>query len=662
MLAMFTFAQTQDPMARIGFGTVLREAFLRNTSYPHMVEDTLTELFSDPIVEAECIRVLGFTVANVRAVFGELIERHSEAWEVRFDAFRQVGRYAQEYPSGPPPAVRDHATELLNSVWANAGDASTFDATQLATAVSLPTRVVESVMNAFAYTMSPDLSTTLALRYFEGGSPFRVRPILRDPTSGTAVFVHQGLLVPAVREAIEQALKSDDVAWDVYSKHRGTYVETEALRLLSSRLKDATIRPGFEYFVPEPTKASEHQPADYTKLVESDGLVIVDDIAILLESKSVAMRAQSRTGHFARLKQDLRRMVGDAAEQARRARERIHNDGGLMLRNGDWLDLSFVREIHTVAVSLDDLSGIATVTTDLVEAGLLSDTELPWIVSLHDLRIIVELVERPFELVMYLRRRREPDVTRKFHAIDELDFFLYMYRRGLYVEPNPDRLHAELPQLGEPSVSAKRRHKAQPLEFITTQTGPLDAWYMSQLGIRQTASPKPALNANPGILALVDDLARLNAPGWLSMGTTLLEASAATQHQWSEYAEHLCRMTMQDGKGHTATVVGGHTAAASFVLVWATPELGQSPSAARPRLAAYLRAKKYQLRVARGLVLLFDPPSRKLVDTIFNNEVWAFDEEIEEQVATLKPVAQHSRSIPLARKARSTRGARKKRR
>ena len=111
----------------------------------------------------------------------------------------------------------------------------------------------------------------------------------------------------------------------------------------------------------------------------------------------------------------------------------------------------------------------------MVAAGLLSDSALPWTVSLHDLRVICELIDRPAELLLYLRRRTEPDITRRFHAVDELDFFLHFFAGQLYAEPDPDRVHRELPQLGTPSVRDRRQRRQQGLELLTSRTDALDA-------------------------------------------------------------------------------------------------------------------------------------------------------------------------------------------
>jgi hypothetical protein len=126
-------------------------------------------------------------------------------------------------------------------------------------------------------------------------------------------------------------------------------------------------------------------------------------------------------------------------------KERIVDDKGLRLRDGTWLDLADVREIHSVVTSLDDMPGIATATAKLAGAGLLPPDNIPWTVSLNDLDLVTQLVDRPAEFLLYLRRRTEPRATEMFMAVDELDLFLLFFRMGLYVEPDPEVASREMP-------------------------------------------------------------------------------------------------------------------------------------------------------------------------------------------------------------------------
>ena len=108
---------------------------------------------------------------------------------------------------------------------------------------------------------------------------------------------------------------------------------------------------------------------------------------------------------------------------------------------------------------MDDLTSIATATAELVRAGLLDYDNIPWTVSIHDLELIVELIERPAQFLLYLRRRLNPDATVMFSAPDELDLFLFFFEDGLWVEPDPDQVRAAFPL---PAATYRRRDAALP--------------------------------------------------------------------------------------------------------------------------------------------------------------------------------------------------------
>ncbi|MEU4643376.1 hypothetical protein [Micromonospora sp. NPDC023814] len=635
MLIMFGSALDADPLRRLSFGARLREVAVRNVAYGHMVEDTLTALFDQPAVQDACRRVMGCTVRQIRDVFSALQALHDEAWHGRFGALREFRQLADSDTATAgdlPPEVVAQARHLWAQVWDNPAACSTFTEEAIASSAGVDVETVRTVLDLFTTPLVQRPSAEVALEFFQGRSPLRVRPILRDP-DGSFVVVHGGLLIPAIRERVEEALRFDQRAWDVYSKHRGQYVEQAAADLIVAHLPGCVSHLGLEYFVP--ATGVETEPARYTKVVEGDGLLICDDVAIIIESKAVALRAQSRTGDPLRLRQDLRRIVTEAANQSERLRRRILDDGGLRLRDQNWLDLSGVREVHAIAVSLEDLSGIATVTSDLVAAGLLTDSALPWTVSLHDLRIISELIDRPAELLLYLRRRTEPDITRRFHAVDELDFYLHFLAAKLYAEPDPDVVHRELPQLGAPRVRDRRKYRKQQLELLTSRTDALDAWYMHRLGYRRTPADKPRLMADRGLLQLVDDLAARAEPGWLAMSATLLSGDTPTQRRWAGLGERLAGQTRADGRPHSAAMPGGTRRGDSFVLVWMTHPPYGALAAAHAELARYASAKKHQWQLDRSFGLLYNGDTGALVATAYDNRLPGPDPQLDAVVTNM---------------------------
>ena len=62
--------------------------------------------------------------------------------------------------------------------------------------------------------------------------------------------------------------------------------------------------------------SNEADPAKYTKRVEGDHLILLDDVAFIVEDKAVALSALSKGGKTNRIRTDLTNIVTKAAEQS----------------------------------------------------------------------------------------------------------------------------------------------------------------------------------------------------------------------------------------------------------------------------------------------------------------------------------------------------------
>ncbi|MGW5918521.1 hypothetical protein ACWFPY_05985 [Nocardia fluminea] len=629
---------SQDPSQAsvLAMGSALREVFVRNIAYPHMVEDALSGLFDKPQIEHDCRIVLGFTVADIRRVFTALRDLHREAWDARIAA---IGRLVEVHESiDDEPTATDHdLIDRARTEWVEAwrsGTGSTmlptFDDTVVAGRAAVSPGVVPAIIDLFAVSFQHREPGEAAEEFLTGSSPFRTRPILRA-SDGSYAVVHEALPVHAIRERVEQHLRTNPGAWNTYQKHRGDYLERAATALIQPHLPGCRTYCGFEYFIPANT--TENSPAEYTKLVEGDGLLVLDDIAIVIEAKAVALRPGSRTGKAGPLQLDLRRMVSAASEQGNRMRDRILADHGLRLRDDTWMDLADVREVHVLAVTLDDLSGIATITHAMVNAGLLSEDNLPWVVCLHDLRVVTELANRPAELLLYLRRRTERDLTQHFRAVDELDYFLYFLAGQLYVDPDPALTRRELPQLPLPNAEARRRRRQRKqVEFITSLTEDIDDWYRHQLDASAEPAEKPRMHADPEALELIDTLTTHRVSGWLSMTTTLLGGSDTTQHDFMNKLEDLANATRADNNSHSTGIIGGSRRGNSYLFAAMTSTAGKPTEAYLRRLDLYVRAKKHQMQLDHALGILIDPVTRAVLATVYDNRIPGPDSDLEQLV------------------------------
>lgn len=631
LMALFD-TPPSDPDSAILFTSIQREILLRNPVYPHMLLETLRGLFDEPAVTDDCRAAMGFTgveavnvMEAVRSLsieeLGRRFERMGAARDASMPHRQAMGTHADAVEPELPEELREVMLEVIDALeelTTNIGRGTAIDLDAVAERTGYGQSTVEAVLDAFTLTGLTHVGEALE-RFFRGDNPLRSAPIVAD-TQGRRMLVHDGLALPAVREVIEARLKAADRT-DAYHHRRGQWVENTAIDLLAGALPGTTVYRAFKYFVPDPNATNaQTDPDDYTKQVEGDGLILVDDVALIIEVKSVALTAKARGGVARRLRGTLQKILTDAADQAGRLRERIVADKLIRLDKGQWIDVSGVREIHTIAVGLEDLSGVTTATATLLAAGILNPDNIPWTVSIHDLRIVTELLDRPSELLLYLRRRTLAEATWKYRAVDELDLFLHFLNRGLYVEPDPHQRARALPWSGPPSVADLRRFNAQRPELVTSQTEPLDAWYQSRDDPDAPITEKPRFTASAEILNLVDEISRDQSPGWLPTAAALLEGNAKAQQTFARFATKLAKLVRHDRKHHSMTHLMGETSGKHFLLVWVCHAPDEDADTAFAQLTSYLAAKKHQTGAYRATCMLFDPTGQNLLRLIYNNQ------------------------------------------
>ncbi|MEV6522635.1 hypothetical protein AB0M43_11875 [Longispora sp. NPDC051575] len=650
MIVLFDTPRS-DPDSKMLVYSVQREIYLRNPVYPHMLLDTLRGLFGSAAVNHDCQAVLGFTgleaVNVMEAVWvfsvAELGQRFKRMLDARDASVPFIEAWDETQPqSEEARAAAWEVYEAVQDLTSNIDQATVIDADAVAQRTGYGRATVDAVLDVFTLVGLTDVDETFE-RFFRGDNPLRTAPIVADP-QGRRMVVHEALTLPAIREVIETRLKAAG-RMIAYEEHRGEWVENDALDLLASVFPSAQVYRAFNYYIPDPAATTpQTSPEKFTKRVEGDGLIIIDDVALIIEVKSVALTAEARGGIVRRLRGKLRDIITAAANQAERLRERIITDGRIRLDDGKWIDVSGVRETHTIAVGLEDLSGVTTATTMLIAAGLLQSDNIPWTVSVHDLRIVTELLDRPSELLLYLRRRTQAEATWKYRAVDELDLFLHFLTRGLYVEPDPNKLAASAPWSGPPTTADLRRFAAQGPEMIRSYTEPLDAWYEAQLDSKGELVEKPKLAADQRLLDLVDMVIKTKESGWLATATSLLEGDGRVQKTFGRHAADIAKHVRRDRQRHSVTHLMAEVSGKHVLLVWVCHGLDESADNAASSLVDYLQAKKHQARAHRAACMLFDPTGTKLLRLLYDNRPIGTDPVLDKAVANLVPLEKMKRA------------------
>lgn len=611
-------ADAEDPLAPVALRLMTTQMLVRHTSYSDLVAETVVALLDgDPDVRAALIEELGFGATEALAVLNCCEELQQAAMNERADRLANAMIEAKAGGGSPPSRMQ---AALLN-LFEPELDEATIELAAIAKATGLDLKQVDAVVDHFQLELASITPSDAVEAFISGANPLRAHPMI--VTGQRRVMLpHGSLAVDAVKESLETFLKSTR-AWEQYAKHRGDLLEARTTAALQRVLPGALHRSGFKYFIPANDGERDNgDPTRYSKRVEGDHLVVLDDVALIVEDKAVAVSPLSKGGKLNRVRTDLTGIITDAAKQTRRLFEVIRRDGGVRVDGEGWVDLSRVREIHTLVVSLDDLVSVTTATADLVRAGLLSGDNIPWTVSLHDLDLITELVERPSEFLLYLRRRRNPNVTLMFTATDELDLFLYFFEAGLWVEPDPTTLREPFPWLGPPTTSERRRFRSQLPLLITSRTDQLDAWRISKQIAEFPTEPKPKMVESP-LAVLVDEIRRRRTFGWLSAGAALLEPATSVQAKMAKIPAQLLDSISAERRGRSQAMplIPSADPSESWLVVWATRPTTDDAQVSEASIRDYLRTKKYHWGIYRAVAFVYDEECRELVDVYYDGDI-----------------------------------------
>lgn len=629
------------------------ELWIRNSSYPDMAMATARKLFGAPNIEDSVRAAMGFSASEAVQVLETCHAIQEQKWKSRLE--RSVDAFREIIESGEPVNAIDPQDPRLSEIrerWLDAwqGEASVVSVQpgEIAEKTGLSTNIVAAVAEEFRLNPGTKRPIDSVRRFVAGDNPFRSNPLI-VASDGSMMLLHSSFNVSAVRENIEQKLKSQPI-WEDYQTHRGVVLEQLTRDALGSMIPGAEIRTAFKYLVPASSKEASGQPDQYTKEVEGDLLLIQDDVAIIAEAKAVAVHPRARAGDTREIRRDLVDIITKASQQASRLADRIEDDGGVFLSDGGWLDLKRIREVHLIAVSLEDLVSVATATGELIDADIVDIHRIPWTVSIHDLQIIGELVSTPAEILLYLQRRCDPEVTRLYHAIDELDYFLYFFKSGLYVPPDPTRVEQELPFM-KATTAAKRARRSAHRTFITSQTDALDSWHYSRLESPDKPAPKPAIGGSP-ILDFVRQLEKRRDFAWMSIGATLLSADTRAQHNFTKIPAELLADPHPSGRERSCTIPLGSTKRDAWLLAWFTKPEQQSEVELHGLVREYMHAKKYQLNLRRSAAFIFDETSRSLSAVLYDGTENTPDAVLDEKIKHLMPLDKMPHRLPPKAKRR----------
>jgi hypothetical protein len=430
----------------------------------------------------------------------------------------------------------------------------------------VPERALESFMTLFSVTFgykTPPGADWLE-GFIAGFNPTLTRPVI-DDSRGSYLCVGPGLLFFALRDTLTKAIKGKE-AQEALQRRRAKFLEAAAIKALSEALRPDLVHERLVYVVDD-------------EVAETDGLLTLGTVAFIVEGKAAPLSDAARRAAPKALPQELKDLVTDGAGQADRVRALIERDGGLtsVQPNGErqFMDLRHITRIIPLVVTLEDLGMVSTNIEEMIRAGLVANASAPLILALHDLEIVCDIVELPAQLVHFFERRRDVNRRQTIVALDELDYFMYYLKRGLYFE---GLLGGE----GQPNHV-----------FIGSLTDDLDAYLMHKTGVRRRQASKPRQQLPRRLQQVLQDLDRMRPAGWVEGSLALLDMDGEGRKFFDHLTAEVRRQARKDKQAHDASWIGADL---GITLMCLPAGRRQELSS---RLSDYAQAKRHHQRRER---------------------------------------------------------------
>ncbi|MHA6528099.1 hypothetical protein ACX3T8_10620 [Corynebacterium pyruviciproducens] len=561
---------------------------IRETSYASMQADIYVRLFGDEKIDALIKADRNYSFEQVLQVM-----RSAESYFKTgiSEAIENLEKSRESHVATRGDGVSE-GEELARNLFAPNVEKILLSVEDLSRQLSLDAEAVRHILDDFSLDLSEFSIEDVCACLLESNLPLLDKPFVRE-REGRYLVADESLLIPAIKRNFESFLLQNSL----YSQFRGDLVENLVVQEFEQYLPEATVKSGLKYVLKGGKRG------------EADVLVLLGDVALVIEVKSATMYAPGPGKTSGGLFGKMRKNIGKASEQVEQLRRYIQEEHEIPLEKGGVLHLDGIKEVHSIVVTLEDLLEVATQTGDLLDAKIISsESEMPWIVSLNDLRLIIKLADDPAEFLTYLRRRRDPLIVRKYFAMDELDLFLRFRETGLWAEDEVDSLL---------------------MDFVVGDTRELDAWFY------ELTDQKPTIKDQP-LLKYARQSRALGLDHWLEFGATLLSIAEDNQEIIAETIKSIQEATRIDLSPHSYTTFFGQDGYTRFstLLVFATQRPVGRYQVQKEHLSRYLAAAKTTYGATRGFacVINFDGTIK---DIIYEGRSYKKSDFSKEELETL---------------------------
>lgn len=391
-------------------------------------------------------------------------------------------------------------------------------------------------------------------------------PILRS-RSGDYISLQTYAVVEALYDSPFYWMAGDKSYKDIAFSHRGAFTE----KFVARRLR--------EVFGANRVHCNVNVLDSSDRVGEIDVLVLFADRAIVVQCKSKKLTLEARKGNDLRLRDDFKKSVQDAYDQAYLCAKSLSNPRlKFVAENGDEISLPELREIYPICVVSDHYPALAVQARQFLRYETDEVVQGPLVADVFLIDVLAEMLPSPLRLLSYINRR--VNYGDRIASINELTILAYHLRQNLWIDDKTDMvmLADEIAIDLDAAMTVRREGidgERTPGGILTQLEGTLVGRMLKTI----EHSPEAAL---------------------VDLGFMLLTLSGETLKDVDRGLKEISARTREDGRHHDFTLGFGEGRAG--ITVHCGP---LSNTEAAQRLAEYCQRRKYAQRADSwfGLVI-----------------------------------------------------------
>lgn len=449
-------------------------------------------------------------------------------------------------------------------------DAYKFTVEEVSTESDIDLGVVTNVIESF---VSP-----IGMREFSSLDDFNPKnayPIIKISDSEYLLFQNYSL-VEALYETPFFWFYEDKEYRSTAMKNRGNFTESFSAQRLKRVFGDRNVFLNVEIVDSKRNVAGE-----------IDVLIVYANRAIILQAKSKKLTIAARKGNDLSLKDDFKKAVQDAYDQAYSC-VNLLTDLNYKLIDDGGNELEVERnlcEIYPFCVVSDHYPALSFQARQFLNFNESEVIKAPLVMDVFFLDVATEMLETPLHFLSYVNRRT--DYNDKILSTHELTILSYHLKQNLWVDNEYMMMRLDDDICADLDLAMLVRRCDLP--GARTPDGILTKFSGTTVG------------------KLISQIEKQEDPGTIDLGFMLLSLSEDTVNQLNTGIDHIAKLALNDHECHDLTIAirGGATGL--------TVHCNSDPvEISGPKLKRHAERRKYSQKAEEWFGICIDPASKKL--------------------------------------------------